>query len=148
MGDSTQEVFMVVHRKLNTFETGSIRAWLYAICLRVASEYRRRAHVRREVVESDPVGDASDRGPSPATEAERAQAFGMLNVALDALPLEQRAVFSAFELEEMTCNEIAEAFEMPLGTVYSRLRLARESFARTIGRLTARDRRLHGLTSL
>jgi len=38
-------------------------------------------------------------------------------------------VFCLFELEGMTGEEIAEALEIPLGTAYSRLRLARAAFA-------------------
>src|SRR4051812_897557 len=47
--DLCQEVFVVVHRKLPEFEgRSSLKTWLYGIALRVASDHRRRAHVRHE----------------------------------------------------------------------------------------------------
>src|SRR4051794_34761001 len=47
--DLCQEVFVTVHRKLSSFEGRSaLRTWLYGICIRVASEHRRRPHVRKE----------------------------------------------------------------------------------------------------
>src|SRR5262245_16032893 len=48
--DVCQEVLLVVHRRLPEFDGRALRSWLYAICLRVASEYRRSARVRGEVV--------------------------------------------------------------------------------------------------
>ena len=56
------------------------------------------------------------------------------------MPLDQRAVFTLFELEFMTGEDIALTLEVPLGTVYSRLRLARETFRRATERLQARER--------
>src|SRR4051794_34808398 len=47
--DVCQEVFVVVHRRLGDFDgTSSLRTWVYGICLRTASQYRRRARHRRE----------------------------------------------------------------------------------------------------
>jgi RNA polymerase sigma-70 factor (ECF subfamily) len=64
----------------------------------------------------------------------------LLETILDELPLEQRAVFTLFELETMGGEEIAAALEIPLGTVYSRLRIARDQFRKSLTRLQARDR--------
>ena len=45
--DVCQETFVVVHRKLAEFEGRSaLKTWIYGICARTASDYRRRAHVR------------------------------------------------------------------------------------------------------
>src|SRR5688572_18047664 len=58
--DACQEVLLVVHRKLPEFDGRALRTWLYAICLRVASDYRRSARVRREVpVENVPDSAAT-----------------------------------------------------------------------------------------
>jgi RNA polymerase sigma-70 factor (ECF subfamily) len=126
--DTAQEVFIVVHRKLPEFAGRSkLTTWLYGVCFRVASE-RRRARPRPPLGAQEAaafVGGASD----PATTAERNEGFAMLERVLDRLPDEQRTVFCLFELEGMTGEEIAEALEIPLGTAYSRLRLARAAFS-------------------
>jgi RNA polymerase sigma-70 factor (ECF subfamily) len=139
--DAVQEVFVVVHRKLPTFEGRSkLRTWLFGICVRVASDRRRLAHVRREVPDEATLEAHADEAAGPAQHLERRQAFALLEAALAALPDEQRAVFILFELHEVNCEEIAEALTLPLGTVYSRLRLAREAFRKALTRLHAKAR--------
>ncbi len=138
--DVTQDVFMIVHRNLSTL-LPSVKptTWMFGICLRVASDYRRRAVNRYEVLGDKGVPEPFD--PPTAGEAvERKQAVTMLERMLESMPLEQRAVFVAFELSGLQCTEIAEAFELPLGTVYSRLRLGREHLQRFVERTKAKDR--------
>jgi Sigma-70 region 2 len=51
LGDATQDVFVVVYRKFQEFDSaGSMAAWVYAICLRVASDRRRSAAQRNELL--------------------------------------------------------------------------------------------------
>lgn len=136
--DATQEVFMVVHKKLPDFDARSrLSTWVYAICLRIASDRRRRASNRYEVLAegADPLRNVSSADP-----AELGERRALLEMALDALSLEQRAVFTLFELEGMTGEEIAALLEIPAPTVHSRLRLAREAFRRTVERARVRER--------
>jgi RNA polymerase sigma-70 factor (ECF subfamily) len=136
--DAVQDVFVVVHHKLADFEARSrVETWLYGICMRTASDRRRLASNRLEV-----YGDA----PEPLTdevEASRAtehrEGLALLEQILAALPIEQRAVFTLFEIEALPCEEIAALLEIPLGTVYSRLRLAREGFQKKLGQMHARE---------
>lgn len=139
--DATQDVFVVVHGKLATFEhRAQLTTWIYGICLRVAQARRRRAHVRHELV-TDPEEMPSPIVASEADDAlERREAEDLLDGILDTMSLEQRAVFTLFELDGRSCEEIAELCAIPLGTVYSRLRLAREAFKRATARLEARER--------
>lgn len=53
--DVLQEVFVVVHKRLGTFDGSSkITTFLFGICLRVASAYRRRGFRRNETCGADP----------------------------------------------------------------------------------------------
>lgn len=127
--DAAQEVFLVIHRKLPTFEgRAKITTWIFRICMRVASDRGRRAHVRREVFEETGTPDRGDPADGPLQMMERLEDVRLFDAALERMNLDQRAVFTLFELEAMTGEEIAEALELPLGTVYSRLRAAREAF--------------------
>lgn len=122
--DACQEVLLVVHRRLPEFDGRSLRSWLYAICLRVAADYRRSARVRREV----PVPETPD-APLHAAQHEAVQSnqlFQRLLVVLDELDAEKRGAFVLYEIEELTLREVAEALECPLQTAYSRLQAARE----------------------
>jgi RNA polymerase sigma-70 factor, ECF subfamily len=138
--DAVQDVFLIVHRKLAEFEGRSkVTTWLFGISLRVARDRRRAAHERRRSDDDEPLLDHADERVDVAAEAERRQGFALIEKALDEMPLEQRAVFTLFELEGMSGDDIAESLEIPLGTVYSRLRIAREAFRKSIARVQARD---------
>lgn len=140
--DAVQDVFVVVHGKLASFEGRSrLSTWLYGICLRVAHARRRRAHVRHEVGEDVAVDLEGVEAPLQEQAAEESERLALLEEALDVLPLEQRAVFTLFELDGLTSQQIADLVDIPVGTVHSRLRLAREAFRRAAARIQARTRR-------
>jgi RNA polymerase sigma-70 factor (ECF subfamily) len=139
--DVAQEVFVIVHRKLDTF-TGesSVRTWLFGIASRVASDHRRRAYVQRESLEAEPPAASLD---APQTrDVHDRELRQTLDRALDALDDAKRAVFVLYEMEGVPMAEIAESLQCPLPTAYSRLREAREriraEFTRTFPDLAAR----------
>jgi RNA polymerase sigma-70 factor, ECF subfamily len=135
--DAVHDVFLVVEKKIASFEGRSaVTTWLYAICMRVASGQRRASRRTREVLEADAHGVASE---NTAAASEQRQGLELLDDLLDDLPLDQRAVFTCYELDGMSGEQIAELLEIPLGTVWSRLRLARERFRRAASRLRARQ---------
>src|SRR5205085_3831445 len=96
------------------------------------------ACARRQIVDEAVVLAFPDERADLEAEAERREGLATLERILDTLPIEQRAVFTLFELDGLSSTEIAELCEIPLGTVYTRLRLAREAFQRQIGRVRAR----------
>lgn len=136
LSDALQDVLIVVHRRRNDFDGRTrITAWLYGICLRVAIARRRKAHVRHETVVAEIPTDAdvtNDLDPEAAMvqQQERAQ----LTAVLDAMEPEKRAVFVMYEVEELSCAEIAALIDVPLGTVHSRLHSARKEFERVAAR--------------
>jgi len=136
--DMTQNVFVVVHRKLPGFEGRSdLTTWLFGICRRVAIDYRRSARIRHEVA-TDTQQLASLSGPElsyGAPDADKARLATMAEALLDRLPEKLRVVFVLFELDEMSGDDIAALLDVPVGTVRSRLRLARETFRREAARL-------------
>jgi RNA polymerase sigma-70 factor, ECF subfamily len=121
--DVCQEVFLIVHRRLPEFDGRALRSWLYAICLRVASEYRRSARVRREIsVEQLPESHA----PAPQLEAVfTGELCTRLLASLDRLDEDKREAFVLYEIEQLPLREVAEALGCPLQTAYSRLQAAR-----------------------
>ncbi len=139
--DALQEVLLVVHRRLDSFDGSSrLTTWLFGICLRVASTARRSQRRRRE----DPL-DASKSEHrlvetlDPEQLALARSAKQRLDAALDRLDPEKRAVLVMFELEGLSCGEIAEIMGIPKGTVFSRLASARQTFLQALQRLEQRD---------
>ncbi len=132
--DRTQEVFVVAHRRWDSFtdQGHGPRAWLFQIVLRVVSDARR--HRRRHPEDAD-GGYAESLRAEPAAQLEemaRKEALVELDRALATIDIGRRAVLVLHEIEDMTAPEIAKAMELPLNTVYSRLRVAREELERAL----------------
>jgi RNA polymerase sigma-70 factor, ECF subfamily len=139
--DKCQEVFVVAHRRFAEFADRGHgpRAWLFQIVLRVAADARR--HRRRHPV--DPDGGAAEERqsiePPQATAVARKQALDLLDRALASIDMGRRAVLVLHEIEQMTAPDIARTLELPLNTVYSRLRVARVELDAELARLTSDD---------
>lgn len=129
--DICQEVWVTAHRKLGDFEGRSaIRTWLYGICMRVASDYRRSAYVRRERATAEPQ---RDNAPGAVSDfSNDVEARQSLHALLELLDEEKRAVLVLYELEGFTMKEVAEIVGSPLQTAYSRLYAARELLAAAV----------------
>jgi len=134
--DLCQETFLVVHRKLPSYEPrAALRSWIYGIALRVVSDYRKRAHRKREAL--------VERLPEQLTAAqqhnllEQQEDWELLDTLLHALGEEQRQVFVLYEIEGLPMREIAEIVGCPLQTAYSRLQVARKHIAEQLLRLRA-----------
>jgi RNA polymerase sigma-70 factor (ECF subfamily) len=122
----------VLHQKLRQLEPGcSLRTFAYGICLRVAADFRGRAHVRRE----RPFSSAAEPTVEPSQESvvSQRQALSRLRKALDALDPAKREVFVLYEIEELTMNEVVAAVGCPLQTAYSRLHAARKEIMTMLG---------------
>jgi RNA polymerase sigma-70 factor (ECF subfamily) len=130
--DVAQEVFLVVHTQLPAFEGRStLKTWLTGICLRKASDYRRKAYRRRERI--------TDRSPEPAVapdqeeSLERDRRAAALLHALGQLTHKQREVFVLYEIEELSMAEVASAIGCPRFTAYTRLHGARRALRMLLG---------------
>jgi RNA polymerase sigma-70 factor, ECF subfamily len=133
--DASQQVFLVAHRRLAKLAPESERSFLFQTALRVAADWR-RAHKRRcEQVGID-ILDVPDVAATPEEQMDQRRARALLDRALESMPMELRAVFVLFELEEMTMAQIASIAGIPPGTVASRLRRARQAFHDAARKLT------------
>jgi len=122
LDDAVQEVFLTTFRRLDglRYEV-SPRAWLYAVTRKVASRYHRgTSRLARRVAALAEV--TADAGEAPHARHEAAQ---LLERLLAQLPRGAREVWEMTELLGMSGPEIAGELQLPLNTVYSRLRLAR-----------------------
>jgi RNA polymerase sigma-70 factor, ECF subfamily len=132
--DLTHDVFVVVHRRLATFDAARpIRPWLFGIAYRVLLDFRRLARHRSEVSPSSEPADPR----TPEDSAVRVQQREILSRVLAELDPERRAIFVMHEVDGHAMPEIAAALDLPLNTAYSRLRLARRDIAEAARRLRA-----------
>jgi RNA polymerase sigma-70 factor (ECF subfamily) len=133
--DMGHEVFLAVHHQLATYDPARpIRPWLFAFVFRIASHYRRKA---RHETELQPAHEPHDDRDLADVALEKEAKRQLVLEALDGIELHRRAVFILHELDGVAFPEIAASLGIPIGTAYSRLRLAREDFAKTARRLVA-----------
>lgn len=138
LDDATQEVFLVVHRRLEDFDGRvALRSWLFGIAYKTCLSHRRAARHRSEfeLLSNEHASFVSD----PLQNAENAEDVQFLEAFLESLEDAQRSVFILAELEQMSAPEIEGALNMKLNTVYSRLRLARAAFRNAVERRQARQ---------
>ena len=122
--DAAHDTFVAAYRSLASFEgRSSHRTWLFSIARHVAIDLRRRAKVRREP--GDEAPEVPDHVPGPDRAIQVHQARVILDALLAQLTDEQRDTFLLYELGGHTGADIAELMEVPLQTVFSRLRRAR-----------------------
>lgn len=133
--DAVQEVFLVAMRRLAVIEPGRERSFLFGTAMRVASGLRRSVNRRRDQVADDADAlDAISGAPGADALLDQKRARALLDRCVEALPLDLRAVFILFELEDMTAAAIADLLAIPPGTVASRLRRARALFEQAVAR--------------
>ncbi len=129
--DLVHDAFITAYQRFACYDrTRAARPWLFAIALRRYWSFNQRAGLHREVHEEATWVHAS--GPSPLEIVAGQEERALLMRALDTLDLEKRAVFVMHEIDGLAAPQIAESLELPLNTVYSRLRRARELVERAV----------------
>lgn len=136
--DLTHDVFVVFHARRSEFDASRpLRPWLMGIAFRVASDYRRRASHRNELLQQPE--EQPDSKPNPEVSTERARARELLLRAFETLEPDRLAVLLLHDVDGIGAPQIAEALGIPLNTAYSRLRLARRDLAKAVAHLTPRE---------
>jgi RNA polymerase sigma-70 factor (ECF subfamily) len=142
LDDAVQEVFLVVQRKLAAFDGAcDTRTWLYAIVLRISRRYRAEAARHAQRFAAQEPGDDESLAPSSIAadlriEVEKNERLALAQRALAKLDDAKREVFVFACIEGMSAPEIASLVGVPLNTVYSRLRAARQAFAEAVASLS------------
>jgi RNA polymerase sigma-70 factor, ECF subfamily len=127
--DLCHDAFLVVHKKLGEYDPSRpLRPWIFGITYRVAVGYKRLFRHRFETAEADQT-DA----PSPDVAAQ-IEARDLVLRALAGVPLDRRAIFVLHDVDGQAAPEVARALDVPLNTVYSRLRIARQEFKEQVAR--------------
>lgn len=122
--DATQETFIAAFRNLRGFRgEAKVSSWLHRIAVNQCISRQRRSKIRSESALDDEAGSsfATPLSFSPVHVAEGRQETLAVRRAINSLPIELRQVVVMKEFEELTFREIAEALDLPLSTVKSRL---------------------------
>lgn len=131
--DAVQEAFVRAYRGLRTLREGSPFGPWFRTILRNHCRDRLRAPERRR---AEWTAEAVDRRawtePAGAAELERSELAAAVRGALATLSAEHREILVLREMEEMPYTAIAEAMEIPPGTVASRLHHARAELKKAL----------------
>ncbi len=139
--DLAHDVFVILHRKRDQYDPSRpLKPWLFGIAARAASDYRRRASHRREVLDAD-YAAPDERAPRGDDVVEAREKQRLVASALASLEETRLEVFVLHDVDGVAMPEIAEALGIPLNTGYSRLRLARQDFAAALKRLSRGGKR-------
>jgi RNA polymerase sigma-70 factor (ECF subfamily) len=127
--DATQETFLIAAERLNDIQSNNERAFLIGTALRVAHTLSRKT-VRWK------LDHQMDKRLSRTRDAADTRAdIELCDLALTMVNAELVEVFVLYEIEGMSSPEIAALLEIPLGSVASRLRRAREQFRTAVARI-------------
>jgi RNA polymerase sigma-70 factor, ECF subfamily len=134
--DVVADSFVRVYGALANFkQQSSFTTWLYRILTNCFLDLRKRERNRPTIsleatfptAEGDMERQVEDTGRTPVEESERNERERAMQDAVAALPEYQRAMIVMYHAEMLTYEEIAEALDLPIGTVKSRLNRARIS---------------------
>lgn len=141
--DTTQEVFLKVFREIERFKGDSkFKTWLYRIAMNASIDVTRRRRPQVSLDATD-VSDEEDQapviieetGPGPRESASKAELKTLMAKAVEQLSPEHRAILVLREWQGLTYEEIAEALDLELGTVMSRIHYARKKLGEVLRRM-------------
>jgi RNA polymerase sigma-70 factor (ECF subfamily) len=141
--DIAQQVFVTASQKIDAIEAGTELAFLIAITRGLAANYRRSKGRKPEAHDEEAILALVDTGPNVEDALDDQRARRLLDHVITLLPDDLREVFVLFELEEISTAEIAAIVGVPVGTVASRLRRAREDFHAHVRRIHAQTARMN-----
>ncbi len=128
--EATQDVFVKAFRSLKNFRFGSsLGTWLHRITINTAiTIYNKRARHGAASLQYDETKDTQTATPSMRqNEAARQDAKARVAAILDNISPEHRSCIVLREIEGFNYKEMADTLSIPLNTVRSRLKRAREA---------------------
>jgi RNA polymerase sigma-70 factor (ECF subfamily) len=136
--DLVQEVFWRVwqHSKSFTGERGQVAQWLSGIARNVCIDELRRGRARPKIVYEEAtheimMAQIDDRSDIPAT-VWMGEERQMILDALQQLPDAQRQAIMLAYFNGLSCQQIANQFDRPLGTIKTRVRLGLSKLSRLL----------------
>lgn len=125
--DVTQEVFLKVHRALESFRGESqFSSWIYRITFNHAVNAKDRARFRNPHLEETVLHQVPVSGPGPDRQFETAQRDRALEECMQTLPELYQSALRQYYWLGASVGEIAESLEVPENTVKSYLHRARK----------------------
>jgi len=133
--DCAQEAMLNAYRAFDKLEEdGQCRAWFVKIAHNVCIDQlrRRRNIVSLDSLREDGFDPADEKNLSPYARLEEKERMQLLKETVAQLSDEQRSMIVLRDFQNMSYEEISEMLNVPLGTVKSRLKRAREKIKKIL----------------
>lgn len=138
--DVFQDTFLQVHQSIESFDTSrSFKPWLFTIAANKGRDALRKQKRRKAASLNTPL-DAEGRGemidlmeidiPDVSAALNQEELAEKVQAAVDTLPPRLREILLLAYFQRMSYAQIADSFEIPIGTVKSRLHAAVAAFAK------------------
>ena len=141
--DLTQEVFVRVFRRLDTYTPGTFEGWLHRITTNLfLDQARRKQRIRFDALSDERAGLLRSTGPAPDTALDDQLFDDDVERALASLPPDFRAAVVLCDVEGLSYDEIADILGAKLGTVRSRIHRGRAMLRRALAHRAPEDGRV------
>lgn len=139
----TQDTFTALVAARDRFRRqSSVRTYVFAIARwKLVEHFRRRTAQRQRLADVDPIDAAGATDSSLGTRLDGRRRESLLVQALRSLPLDEQILLELKGYEDLSLRELAEVFEVAVGTIASRVMRARKRLEQAV-RERARDPRL------
>ncbi len=133
--DLVQATFLEIRRTAQSFRgTSSVKTWILGVAANVArhtlrTERRRRVHQAKYLERISTAPELLD------AQLERKQLMTRIAEALTELPRDQQIAFILCDLEQLPGVEVARVLEIPEGTLWRRLHVARKAMRAAIDKV-------------
>ena len=129
------ELFRIAFERRKTFDVSRVSAlpWLYGIGSNLLLKHRRAEARRLRASARMAVGDEAAERRTSAAALDARVLFPRVAGAIEALPDPEREALLLFAWEELSYQGVAEALDLPIGTVRSRLNRARAHLRELLG---------------
>jgi len=135
--DLTQEVFIILRRKLTDFDGRNLPGFLYRITDRTVRAHRRSTWIRNLCRNPSPLPEIVEPRADSLQAIQQRERRRALDALLEKMTEKRRTTFVLFEIEGYSGEEIAQIQSLPLDTVWTRLHHARKDFMRLVAELPA-----------
>jgi RNA polymerase sigma-70 factor (ECF subfamily) len=137
----TQDVFMKIYRNLKNFRFRSaFKTWVYRITVNTAiNHYRKSRREEKGRVDYESVIGTRSCGSSTAEDIIQSDNQARLNALLDTLSPNYKVCLILREIQGLSYQEIAATLKIPINTVRSRLKRARQELLEMAGKGLVKD---------
>lgn len=124
--DIVQETMIRVWNKAALYDgaRANVDAWVFTIARNVRIDMQRRNKNHDACIDADDIWHQASDTPEPFAQIKQRQVADAIRGGLEDINPEQALILKKMYMEGKSQREIADEFNIPLGTVKSRTRLA------------------------